>query len=237
LLTHREIKEREVVESYLRGKLSRAESEAFEDHYFDCEECFAEVRVAGKFIAGVRHAAETGLVPQTRQWLPSFGFAWAAAAVLIVTTSWLAFFEIPKGRRELERQRAMLEAEHSRSRQLEKQLAMVRPPGAEGNVPLAMLEVNRAGQANELTVPVGASHLILWIELPPDSRFSSYRLQVLDRAGKPVETVGGLTRNPHGALTASVPAASLPAASYTVLLHGTGAGSDILVGEYRLVVR
>jgi hypothetical protein len=243
-VTHPEIEDREIVESYLQGKLSDVDSQAFEEHYFVCEECFAEVRAAGKFIAGIRQAAETGLLaesipsrtPPRRVWRPAFGFAWAAAAVLILTTAWVALFELPKGRRELEQQRAMVEAERGRRHEVERQLAMVRPPAAEGNLPLAVLEASRASQANEVTMPPGASQLILWIELSPQVRFSSYRLQIRDQAGNTLETVDGLRKNAQSALAASVPASRLPVGTYTVLLHGAGPGEGVLVAEYRLVV-
>jgi hypothetical protein len=245
-VTHREIEEREIVEAYLQGKLPDNDAQAFEEHFFACDQCFAEVRAAGNFIAGVRQIAqagsprdtgESGRLPEARRWQPAFGFAWAAAALLIVTTAWFAFFELPRGRRELARQRGVIEEERGRRQELERQLALVRPPTAEGNLPFAMLEASRAGQPNEVTLPPGATRLVLWIELGPGVRFSSYRLQIRDQAGATVETIDGLTKNVQGALTASVPGARLPADTYTVLVHGAGGGRDALVGEYRLVVR
>ena len=102
-MTHGEIEEREIVEAYLRGKLSVNDRQAFEEHFFACEECFAEVRAAADFCDGVRHAAEAGLLPEARTkdaafgrwWQPAFGLGWAAAAVLLVITVWLGFFEAP----------------------------------------------------------------------------------------------------------------------------------------------
>jgi hypothetical protein len=166
-MTHHEIAEWELVESYSQGKLSDADSQAFEEHFFTCDECFAEVQAAGNFIAGVRQAAATGRLSEAPRSRPAFAFAWAAAAVLMVTTVWAGFFQLPKGRRELERQRAAYEAERGWNREIENQLAMVHPPSAEGNLPLAMLEASRGGQTNEMTVPPGASQLIFWIELDP----------------------------------------------------------------------
>ena len=65
-MTHGEIEEREIVEAYLQGKLSEDDRQTFEEHFFACEECFAELRTSGNFIAGVRHAAEAGLLPEAR---------------------------------------------------------------------------------------------------------------------------------------------------------------------------
>ena len=89
-MTHHEIAERELVESYSQGKLSDADSQAFEEHFFTCDECFAEVQAAGNFIAGVRQAAAAGRLTEAPRSRPAFAFAWAAAAVLTVTTIWAA---------------------------------------------------------------------------------------------------------------------------------------------------
>jgi len=48
---------------------------------------------------------------------------------------------------------------------------------------------SRAGQANEVTMPPGASQLVLWMELDPGVRFSAYRLQIRNQAGSTLETV------------------------------------------------
>ena len=254
-MTHQEIEAREIVEAYLQGKLSDNDRQAFEEHFFACDACFAEVRAAEKFVAGVRQAAEAGLLPEapqpeTRQkesaagrwWQPVFGLGWATAAVMFIATVWLAFFEVPRGRRELDRQRDAIEAERGLRHDLERQLAkegqqaMARTPAAEGNLPLAMLEASRAGQANEVTLPAGASQLVLWIEVEAGARFSQYRIQIRDQAGSPLEIIDGLKKNAQGALAVSVPAMRLPAGTYTVLLHGGGSGQGVLVAEYRLVV-
>ena len=249
-MTHAEIEEREVIEAYLQGRLSDDDRQTFEEHFFACEECFKELRTAGNFIAGVRQAAEAGLLPEVRRkdpalgrwWQPAFALGWAAAALLLIATVWLALFEVPQERRELAQQRAAVEAERGRSHDLETQLAlekqqaMLRLPATEGNIPLAMLEASRAGQANEVTMSPGASRLVLWIELDPGVRFATYSLQIRNDTNTTTEVIDGLTKNAQGALAASVSGTRLPAGTYTLLLRGIGAGQDTLVAEYRLVV-
>ena len=244
MLTHKEIEAREIVEAYLRGKLAEDDRLLFEEHFFTCEECFTEVRTAEQFINGVREAGKDGLLGAERVqpegkgwWQPALGLAWAMASlVLLVATGWLGFVERPQTYRELDRHRALLEAERTQRRQLETQLAMAHPPAAEGNLPLAMLEARRAGAPNEVRMPPGASQLVLWIELDAGIHFSSYRLEIRDQAGSTIETISGLTKNAQGALTAGLPATRLAAATYTVLLHGAGSGQDALIAEYRLAI-
>lgn len=78
---------------YLAGKLSAEESEAFEEHYFACDRCFAAVQRGAEIHAAMRSPAtspsaesEPGVIPITRArrrfstWQPAL----AAAAVVIV---------------------------------------------------------------------------------------------------------------------------------------------------------
>ena len=63
MLKHEEIEQRGMVEAYVRRKLAPEDCAAFEEHYFQCGQCFDEVQLVGKFVArGVKHAARTGLV-------------------------------------------------------------------------------------------------------------------------------------------------------------------------------
>jgi anti-sigma factor RsiW len=62
-MTHQEIEDRDIVDAYLRGSLVESDRQAFEEHFFTCDECFAQVQTAEKFGAGVREAAASGRIP------------------------------------------------------------------------------------------------------------------------------------------------------------------------------
>ncbi len=47
-------------ERYLLEEMTEAESEAFEEHYFNCAECAAEVVAGATFIIGVRAITREG---------------------------------------------------------------------------------------------------------------------------------------------------------------------------------
>ncbi|HEU4387497.1 MAG TPA: hypothetical protein VFV34_06850 [Blastocatellia bacterium] len=59
-MTHQEIEQNEIVERYVLHQLGPDERRAFQDHYFDCDECFAQTEVAARFIASVHQASRTG---------------------------------------------------------------------------------------------------------------------------------------------------------------------------------
>ena len=74
-----------VVERYLLGDLSEAEREAFEEHYFECDECFAELEALGAIRDHLEEeqnrTPRLAMQPRarTRWWW------WALAAAVVVT--------------------------------------------------------------------------------------------------------------------------------------------------------
>src|SRR6266571_422975 len=61
-MTHQEIEHQDIIERYVRNDLSAADRGAFQEHFFACDECFEQVQLTERFIAGVNHAAATGVL-------------------------------------------------------------------------------------------------------------------------------------------------------------------------------
>ncbi|HEV8370336.1 MAG TPA: hypothetical protein VGQ39_20465 [Pyrinomonadaceae bacterium] len=61
-MTHQQIQDNEVIERYVRYQLTPAERQAFQEHYFACDECFDQVQMSARFIAGVREASRSGVL-------------------------------------------------------------------------------------------------------------------------------------------------------------------------------
>lgn len=179
----------------------------------------------------------------------------AVALVLAAVAGWLLLHQMPQLRQELARERQrrehiereiqqtlnqtveQLRREREARAKLENQLALA--TGPEVNVPLVILEATREaeGAGNQLTVPAGAKHLVLWLEVEPGTRFGSFRLQVYTMENRLVQTVEGLKKNAYGALAVSLPAEAFQAGGYQVKLYGVGRQQAALVGEYRLHIR
>lgn len=78
----------EIAERYLRGALSAADQEAFEDHYFECASCFDELenlRLIREALAGGAAAGEARSGARAG-WAP---WKWAAAAVVALVAGGL----------------------------------------------------------------------------------------------------------------------------------------------------
>jgi hypothetical protein len=112
-MTHQEIQDREIIERYARRQLAPDERRAFQEHYFECDQCFERAQVEARFIAAVRQASRKGLLAEgetepVRWWAslltPAFGAAAAAALLLAVIIGWLALRQPMAPRPEIARQ-------------------------------------------------------------------------------------------------------------------------------------
>lgn len=245
-MMHQQIEDQEIIERYVRNQLKPEERNAFEDHFFGCDDCFEKLQATERFVAGTRDAASRGMlaggapgrVPAwpTGSWIPAFGLSAVAALFLAVAAGWLYFLQIPNLRERLGQSEAKLRAEQQARAALEQQLKRGMP--AEVNVPLVMLQATRDTQAPpvEAILPAGAARLVLWIEIG-SGRFSTYRLEIYGAEGKPIETLEHLTRNPYGALAASLPAERLQAGEFRIKLSGEEPPPASLLAEYRLRIR
>jgi len=88
-MTHTEAVESYATERYLLGEMTEAERQAFEAHYFDCDECADDLRAGSRMRDGV--AAGLVTAPGTRTAGPSRTFnyvSWAAAASLALVAGY-----------------------------------------------------------------------------------------------------------------------------------------------------
>lgn len=242
-MMHSEIEEREIVERYVRNQLAPEERQAFEEHFFGCQECFEKLQDAERFRAGVRDAAGRGLLndePRAEfargRWL-----VWALAATTCTTMAfvavagWLYLSQVPKLRAQLDRAAAQLGMERQARGELEQQISSAEQ--AEANVPLVMLEASRAAERPPIAVlQPGAKRLVLWIEIGP-SRFRSFRLEVFTQENRLAASLDRLERGPYGALAASLPADQLPTGDYRIRVTGEDPPPASLAGEYDLRIR
>ena len=118
-MTHNDIDQQEIVEGYVRHKLSPERRSAFEEHFFACDECFDKVQSAERFVTGVRYAAEAGLLAREipgagaakplaplAGWLrPALALSAAVSVVLAGALAWVLFYRAPQLRAELARER------------------------------------------------------------------------------------------------------------------------------------
>ena len=244
-MLHSQIENEDIVERYVRNRLAPDQRHAFEEHFLGCEGCFEKLQTTERFLAGIRDAAERGLLDDQSKdafaGRPGTMFKWAfsavtcAALLLAALTGWTYLSELPKLRGELERTAARLRAEQRSRAELEQRT--VPAEQAEANVPLVMLQASRAGEepAAVLLRP-GDRRLVLWIETGP-SRYREFRLEVRSQDDRLVTSLDRLERGPYGALAATLPADQLTSGDIRVRVSGQSPPPASLAGEYRFRVR
>jgi len=239
-MMHSRIEQEEIVERYARNQLTPEEQQAFEEHFFGCEECFQKLQEMERFVAGVRDAGDRGLLKETarptamgrsRWFLPALAAA-TCAALFSAASGWMYLHEIPQLRGELEQTTKQLNTEKQERAELERKATAVEK--AEANVPLVMLQTSRASEGPAtVTLPKEARHLVLWMEIGP-SRYREFRLDVVSEQGQTITSLEHLKPGPYGALAASVPTEQLPRGEWRIKLTGQDPAPAALAGEYLL---
>jgi anti-sigma factor RsiW len=230
-MAHQQITEG-TIERYIRREMGAEDRREFEEHLLDCSECFEEVQLLERFVAGVRHIGRIESRPQAvahREW------RWLAPALAAVLTAVLVVAGVWIGTL-----RRSLSAE-IRARQAAMQAAEVRPvpdTSAEliaGNLPVAVLNATRAaGREAVLSVPVGAREVALWMDVELGGGDRRFALAISADTGREVATIAGLTRNTEGAVAVMLPAAKLPAGRYTIRLSSEAPSR--LLAQYNLKI-
>ena len=118
-MTHQQALDTMAAERYLLDEMTEIEKHAFEEHYFDCDDCAQEVRLGEQIRAEVRAARGSGLEAQDSHartsnvvefnkrpvWRrASTVIPWAAAAMLALTAGYQSLVVVPGLRQAIEPQ-------------------------------------------------------------------------------------------------------------------------------------
>jgi hypothetical protein len=87
-MTHDEAKKSNAAEAYILGQLTPDERDAFEEHFFDCTDCTADVRDDARIAGGVRTGVRVVPVRHYSRW--------AAAAAGAMVAIGLAYQYVPQ---------------------------------------------------------------------------------------------------------------------------------------------
>lgn len=239
-MLHTKIENEDIVERYARNQLSSDERQAFEEHFFGCDQCFTKLQSLEAFAAGIREASARGLLndqpaPSTSLSIWIWAFAGAmCAAVLCGIIGWKYLTDTVALRAQLARATDQLRAEELERSKLASSPSVVEQ--AEANIPVAMLQASRAGESSAIVLQPGARHVVLWIE-PGPSHYLNFRVNVFSRDNHLVSSLDHLAANRYGAVTASLPTDQLPSGDFRITLTGQDPPPAALAGEYRLQVR
>src|SRR5215813_7135700 len=92
IIDHQQAVNQMMTERYLLGELNPQERDAFEQHLFDCSECFEQVKAGTEFVHYLKGigAEETAAVPSTPAWRRLLGQAFRPAPAFAFAACMLA---------------------------------------------------------------------------------------------------------------------------------------------------
>jgi len=213
------------VEKYLLGEFGDAERKAFERHYFTCETCGDDVRLAFEFkdiATEIFLEDPVPLVRRSRAAAPKRWFAWltpaamaplAASVAMAVWGGYLGLVEMPslRGRvQELSQPQAF-------------QSTFVVPPSSRGEVPVIS---RSAGPFLPLTLGIGV--------VPAAER---YECQVRSADGRVRFRIRVAKLLADANLTLTIPAGGMEPGRYEAVLLGVSGHATVEIDHYPFVVR
>jgi hypothetical protein len=206
-MNHEEAKKMMAAEAYVLDDLPETERAAFEEHYFDCTDCTADVLDAATIADGVRTRSTSNVIPMSKR----FNWWAVAASVLAAGLSYQTLVVMP---------RAIQMAERHQSAQSARMVA-----SAQITAP------SRGDDAiNTVTVRAGEP-VVLDFPFVPTIR-GPYRGEIRDAAGKIVAGPFAVAESAELSHL-FVAADTLHDGTYTLVIRGGGGDEAI---AYRFTV-
>ena len=195
-MEHAEASETMAAERYLLGEMTPEDRDAFEEHFFGCAECAADVRDGANIRATIRTQKATRLAQPRRA-----AREWLAAAAVVIVIGGLAVFQNVSLRRQIDRART--------------------PHIGES---VAFLTAGSRG-SEELVVQAGGRPFTIDFDVPPQPNARRYVVEVVDASGrvraKDVVTAEAARDTQH----LLFPGGSLRPGRYSLEVHAEPAGS------------
>jgi hypothetical protein len=223
-MDHTEATSQSAVEKYLLGELSPEVRDAFEEHFFACEECSTDLRALTLFLAQAKQElAKPVTEAATRRNLFHFpslrpAFAVPALAAMLLVIGFQNFVTLPH---------------------LKNEAAVATRPQILPSINL----VDGGSRGEEIrTVLAGANQpFMLFVDIPADSRYSAYLCSLYSPSGKLIWQITVPSSQAMDTVPIQVPAASAQAGVNTLLVQGSpvsgqnSAPADIV--RYRFLVQ
>jgi hypothetical protein len=204
LMDHDRAVETQAIERYLLGEMPEPERGEFEEHYFSCMVCAEEIRTASRFRDAARQVAREPrpvAVPKPRwEWwkFPSL-VPVAASAALFGTVIYLAGFEIPALRSQLN--------------------------SGQSIAAISLRETTRGAQGVPV-IPPGRGFFTVYFDLPPGSSAASYRCTVTDAAGNTVDVISAAAPRSGEPMNLLLNRSRMSAGVYTITVQPSDAANS-----------
>lgn len=207
-MDHDEALTQHAAERYLLNEMSAVERDAYEDHFFDCPHCAADVRDGARMIAAGRQIAR-----ETRnvQAMPKRGWlSWvpqaAAASIISLTVGWWG-------------------AVQTMAPRMAATAPVTQAAGVIVDREVPIESGQERGPEGAAPTEIGTNENVsLVFYVPPDAEATSYVVDVRDKAGKTVLTNDVSRKRAEEPVELALP--KLPAGEYEVVIESVRKGGN-----------
>lgn len=215
-MDHEQAVRQNATERYLLDELDPDQRDQFEEHFFDCQDCATDVRVAAMFVEhskeilaepSAESSARQADEPPRKKWfgwlIPAFTVP--VVVLLLAVIGYQGLVELPRSR-------------------LTANLPEL--------LPALALNLQTAGDNSEpISVPPGGDFLLNVI-IPPGSSFSSYQVDLYNPQRKIDTTLAVTGAIPGRTLPIHIPRANRESGTYRLAVQGrTAEGQTTEVGS------
>jgi hypothetical protein len=223
-MDHEDTRDRNLADLYLADELSAEEKAAFEEHFFDCQECLEELEIARSFRQGMKDGAT--IKATSGKWRVFLAFA----AGVIVT---LALAALLKRTPDFPEQQ-QLAAERQKNAELQKELALAAAP--QTDIDIYPLNVAReSGAVSQLRLPAARRMFVLMLDRQPDPSYRRYRAK-LSAGDRVIWTREGIEPGARATFAIALPSDLFAAGDYFLDFEGDSGSGFVRMARYRLHV-
>lgn len=206
MMDHQEAIRLGAVERYLLNELPAPQRAEFEEHYFDCQDCAADLRMTAQFLDTARKELARGTIGRTAPWTLKrmwLEFFWRPAvlapafALLLAVTVWQNGVVLPRFNAEI---------------------AQLRQPGVTSAI--SLIGANSRGGAAPTASGSASQPVLLSLDIPATQEYSSYECVLVDLSGAVVWRIPVSAAQAQDTVSISVPAGNLRPGDYTLLVEG-----------------
>ncbi|HWS62709.1 MAG TPA: zf-HC2 domain-containing protein [Steroidobacteraceae bacterium] len=223
-MDHQEALRRSAVEKYLLNEMPQPERDEFEEHFFGCQECAADLRATAAFLDGAKKELRRSrpIKPAQREpKRPWFDFLWRpafAAPVFVLLLLVVAYQNV-----------AVLPRFAGERAQLKNPEILTSLSLVGGN--------SRGGPASSATVADGQP-LLISLDIPTAERFSSYACVLVAPSGAVVWRLPVSLAQAKDTVAIRVPSGLLERGEYRLIVqgHASPGGESADLASYRFTL-
>jgi len=214
-MDHDVVVREKMTEKYLLNELDPKARDEFEEHFFDCRDCALDVRATAEFVEhskvvlAEQDTANDTARDQGRVFVPVPRPAWFGWWRPLVTAPVMVLLLAVVGYQNLVT--------------LPQMAKTLNNPQV---LPWTSVNIGTYGaEARTITVPTGSGFL-LFVRIPPDGNYVSYKADLYNPAGKLEWSLTIPAAESQDQWPVQVPAANRQAGTYALVVHGTTAAGE-----------